>query len=203
MKLDDLKNLQLTKEQQQMLVLGIVVLVGGAYSYVNLLYKPRLQRIVSLKEELKAEQTLLKEMEDSTRNIANFRREAEKTVRDLRRIKRRLPDEEKISEAMRGINKAVKMSGVTLQGFFKPPSRRGKGARGGENYSALITQIHIVSDYKGVATFITELMRVPRLLVCESVKLAQNRNRSVPGSIKAELSIKTYVYTGGKAKGKR
>ncbi len=200
MKLDDLKNIQLTKEQQQMLVLGIVILVGGTYGYVKGLYQPRLEAIAKLSQELKKEEDLFKKIENSIKNIDESKRKAEEVVRNLRRIKRRLPEEEGVPEAMRGINKAVKMSGVTLEMFFKPPSRKGKGAKG--NYAVLTTQIRIISDYRGLAAFITELMRVPRLLVCESVKLERNRDKSIPGSLKAEVGVRTYVYTASDAKGK-
>jgi len=197
MKLDDLKNFSLTEEQQKMLALGLVVLLGGGYCYINMLYKPSLAKITELRKELTEEEDFLSEMEDSTRNIAKFRRESEEIIRDLRRIRRRLPDQANVPEAMRGVNKAVKMSGVTLSKFFKPPSPKGRGATGGPNYSALSTEILIVTDYRGLATFITELMRIPRLITLHQIQLTRSGDSRTPGSLKAKIGIKTYIYTGG------
>ena len=118
MKLDDLKNLKLTKEQQQALAFAVMILGGGSYGYYNFLFKPRVAKIATLKKELKEEKKLLEEMRASVRKIDEFKRNAERVARDLRVIKKRLPDEERVPEVMKGINKAVKMSGVALIGKF-------------------------------------------------------------------------------------
>ena len=193
MKLDDLKNLKLTKEQQQALAFAVMILGGGSYGYYNFLFKPRVAKIATLKKELKEEKKLLEEMRASVRKIDEFKRNAERVARNLRVIKKRLPDEERVPEVMKGINKAVKMSGVALIGKFKPPSPMGRSAS--PNYRTLTTEILVVTSYRGLASLITELMRIPRVISVDTVDLSRNTDASTPGSLKAKMKLTSYIYT--------
>ncbi len=196
MNLDKLKNISLSQEQQKVVAFAVLVIGFGGYAYVNVLYKPRLDRITALREELAKEDKLLKKIKDSIENIEKHQLKSQEVVRNLRRIKRRLPGEELVPEAMRGINKAVKMSGVHLNAFFKPPSKRGKGAAGGTNYSELATEITITCNYDGLAGFITELMRVPRMISCDRFLLTRSGGKGGrAGTLMARIGVKTYHYT--------
>jgi len=199
--LNKLKNLKLTKEQQQYLVAGILGVVGAVYGYWNFLLTP-------LNKEIGTLQTQLKEKQDSLDKARKLKAQWEEYTQRLARVQtgmqfvtRRLPSDAEFTSQLEHLIKMCLEGGVQIGAFTSEKNAMNKSEF--EGFKKNISGLTLISDYHRLGEFLSRLSgedivyNVDDLALIAAPDNAENRNAH--NTVQATMKLVTYTDAAGAA----
>jgi Tfp pilus assembly protein PilO len=115
--LKKLKNIKLTKEQQQYVVLGVLLLAGGVYGYWNLLMKPMAEEAERIQKELKTKKENLEQARKLRATWEEYMQRLARVQAASQYVNRRLPPKSEFSASPTRFVKLALEGGVTFAGY--------------------------------------------------------------------------------------
>lgn len=185
--------LNLTKKQQQNLIIGVVLIGAIGYVYYAYLFTPNLKTI---KDRSAALEQKKKDLEDARNMVSKYdeflKRATEiNTKSDF--INKRLPSDMSISDTIKEITEKATESNINIVGF--EPS--GKPAKKDDYYESEIN-MHFDTNYKDLGDFLTRIGYIERLTNPAKISI-RSKNGDASGvstndSITVDITIKIYSF---------
>jgi Tfp pilus assembly protein PilO len=150
-----LKNIKLTKEQQQYIGVGLLLAGLAVYSYWNFGVKPLNDKIATLEKTLKEKQDNLEKAKRIKGQWEEYNQRLSRVQTASQFLARRLPP---VSEYNVGIPKMTKMTlegGVSLVAYGEDKSANVKSEF--EGYKKRVSIIGLTGDYHRLGEFLSRL----------------------------------------------
>ena len=189
--LNKLKNIKLTKDQQQYVVFAVLLVGGAVWGYWTKLMVPLGKAIVEKQETLEDEKRKLNEARKFDQKEYDLR--VEKVQEGMRYFSRRLPPADEGYSELKKVIRLVIESGVDLKSI-KP--ERGKSSKDFSGFKQNPTTVVIDADYHDLGAFLSKLTGEELLYVVEELQLAQapvDAARPLAPRVSATLKLVTYA----------
>jgi len=192
--LNKLKNLKLTKEQQQWLAFGVIGLAAGAYGYWNYLFKPINESIVKKRAEVKTktenldEARKLKVQEDQYRQRLAFVQSGKQFV------SRRIPTVKDRLATISRINKICLEQSMYLVSY-RSEDEAGAASKSdiGDGYEKSVATVEVISNYHGFGAFLSRLSAEDVVFNVDEVQLMQGDQGIKRGLMLASMKLISYT----------
>ena len=190
-----LKNIKLTKEQQQYVVLGVLLLAGGVYGYANVVIKPMSVEAAKLQKEYTDKQASLDKARRLKGQWEEYNQRLARTQAGLAFVGRRLPTE---STYDLGFAKLVRMAtegSVELRAALvnnDPAQNKSEY----EGYDKKVMTVDFSGDFHGLGEFLSRLTGEDVVYLFEDLRLlgaAANYQNQFHESATLEFKLVTYV----------
>jgi Tfp pilus assembly protein PilO len=198
--LNKLKNLKLTKEQQQFLVGGILGLAAGVYGYWTFALTPLNKEITDLTAKVK-------EKRDGLDKAKRLKAQWEEYTQRLARVQtgtqyasRRLPPDSEFTVQLERLIKLCLEGGVELGAFTT--EKAGGTANKSEfaGYKKNVSGLTLVSDYHRLGAFLSRLSGEDVIYYVDDLTMAVAPANPLHETVLATMKLVTYtdVSTGAK-----
>ncbi len=189
--LNRLKNLKLTKEQQQYLVGGILGIAAGVYGYWNFLLTPLNKDIVQL-------QATLKEKQDNLEKARRLKAQWEEYTQRLARVQtgmqyttRRLPSDAQFTVQVERLIKMCLEGNVELGAFTSEKSATNKSEF--EGFKKNISGLTLVADYHRLGAFLSRLSGEDIVYNVDDLSLTAAPDNALHNTVVATMKLVTYT----------
>jgi len=186
-----LKNIKLTKGQQQYIALGVVAVGAAIWGYWTKLMVPLGKEIVVAQEALQVEEKKLAEAEKFDQKEHD--RRVEKVQEGMRYFSRRLPPADEGYTEHKRLIMLVKESGVK-QTAIKP--EKGKSSKDFPGFRQNVAVLSLGADYHQLGSFLSKLTGEELLYVVEELQLLPapiDINRPLAPRVSVRLKLVTYA----------
>jgi Tfp pilus assembly protein PilO len=193
--LNKLKNIKLTKEQQQFLVLGIVGIAAGAYGYWTYLLKPINEDIVRKRAEVKTKSENLAEARKLKAQDDQYNQRVAFVQSGRQFFARRIPAIKDRLGTITRINKICLEQNMYLVSY-RAESDAGAAAKAddlGDNYEKQVATIEVLSNYHGFGAFLSRLSAEDIVYNVDEVQLTQGDQSVKRGLVVATMKLVTYT----------
>ncbi len=164
-------------------VIVFLAIVGlGVYLQV----KPIQLEIESAQNQ---EQRLRKEFEEKQRKVANidaYREQLAEMRRSFAGLLRQLPSKTEVASLLNDISQTRVASGLEEE-LFQPEADQPR-----EFYAEMPNKIEVAGDFHDIATFVSRVSALPRIVTIHDAKLAPHPTKT--GQLKMTAVAKTYRY---------
>ncbi len=164
-------------------VIVFLVIVGlGIYLQV----KPIQLEIQSAQNQ---EQRLRKEFEEKQRKVANidaYREQLAEMRKSFAGLLRQLPSKTEVASLLNDISQTRVASGLEEE-LFQPEADQPR-----EFYAEMPNKIEVAGDFHDIATFVSRVSALPRIVTIHDAKLAPHPTKA--GQLKMTAVAKTYRY---------
>ena len=194
---EKLKNLKLTKEQQQSVVLGIVVAGGLVYGYWNYVLKPLNASIATLTEQAKTKRENIEKARRLKAQWEEYNQRMSRVQTAESYVARRMPPAGEFTAAV------ARMIRLTLEGSVSFAGYRADDRAGGaatksefEGFEKRIANVLLAGGYHRLGGFLSRLTGEDLVFNIEDVKLAGG----IPGMLddfgmSAVIDVKLVTYS--------
>lgn len=182
------------QNKQKLLLIVLAVMVAGYFGYTRV-YKPRAADVAALEARLEALQ-----MQNRTAQAltdAEGRGAIERRVgayrNQLTTVEGLIPSSEELPDLLDAISAEAQRTGVDLS-LIQPV-----GAIAEEFYTRRSYELAVLGSYHGIASFLTEIASLPRIVTPTTLDLTVDEERT-DGSdprLHAKFAIETYVLPRG------
>jgi Tfp pilus assembly protein PilO len=190
--LNKLKNIKLTKEQQQTVVLVVVVIVAGVFGYFRYVLGPLNADITKYRKDLDKMKTEIQEAR--TINMEDYRQRLAKVQAGVQFLSRRLPPADSAVWKMQDLVRMSLEGNVWLEKFAvdRTPNLTSEY----EGFRKSVAIVTLATDYHQLGAFLSRLSGEDNVYYVEDlqireagedVKLAQN------ATITATMRLVTYA----------
>lgn len=189
----NLKNIKLTKEQQNILVVAVLLIGGLTYAYVNFLFQPNVQTIKEKSQQLQQKTKDLQDARQMAGSYAEFVKKAEFINRKVDFINRRLPADIKISDTIREVTRKATEANIGILNF-EPGNINKK-----DGYSEIKIITNFESNYADLGKFITNLGYIEWMTAASALRITSALSRTItsPDTIKVSMELKVYAFSEG------
>ena len=192
--LSKLKNIKLTKEQQQYIGVGVVIFGVMIWLYWTKLMVPLNKTIVEKREALTAEKVKLEEARKFSPEEYAARMNRVQAGMDF--VMARLPTAESRYVGITRLIRITLENGVEMTKYKPKRTTAGRGESEYKGYTKNTADVEILTDYHGLGRFLSELTGEEMLYLIEDLKLGalsvDPRNPSAP-RVKANFKVITYT----------
>jgi Tfp pilus assembly protein PilO len=197
--LNRLKNLKLTKEQQQYLVGGILGLVGGIYGYWSFLLTPLNRDIVTLQAQLKDKQDNLEKARKLKAQWEEYTQRLARVQTGMQFVTRRLPPDAEFTSQLEKLIKMCLEGGVQIGAFTSEKNAMNKSEF--EGFKKNISALTLVSDYHRLGEFLSRLSGEDIVYNVDDLALIaapdNDVNRNAHNTVQATMKLVTYTDAAG------
>lgn len=173
-----------SKSQKSALgVLGLVVLVAGAYHFV---LAPISARITALEVQRDGVQQELAQSRAAVADLERFRKETVEIERRLEATKERLPTTREIPPLYRTLYEAASQAGLSIA-LFQP-----KEPKVSDYYIEIPIAVVTEGSYHQLGKFFESIAGLPRVVTVGDLKLTGIPRPKQP--VRADMTLATYVY---------
>jgi type IV pilus assembly protein PilO len=130
---------------------------------------------------------MLSEARAWSNNFDEFLSRASRLRIDLAQLNEHIPPEANIAEVLKQISRVATISNVSGMQFAPQPLEQR-----GELWVQPI-ELQISGSYHGVGRFVSELAKLPRIVVARKINLIGKEKTSQQQTLVAELLVETYV----------
>ena len=196
--LANLKNLKLTKEQQQYLVVGILAIAGSVYGYWSFLLTPLNKSIVDLTKQLKDKQESIEKARRIKSQWEEYTQRLSRVQSGMQYISRRLPPDAGVNVELQRLIKMTLEGGVEMAAYGSEKNAGNKSEFPG--YKKNIANLILVADFHRLGNFLSRLSGEDIVYNIEDLQLAAAPENKLRHSIGAGVKLVTYteISAGGK-----
>ncbi|HDQ26545.1 MAG TPA: hypothetical protein ENN43_07365 [bacterium] len=189
----DLKNIKLTKQQQQNLIAAVLLLGGLGYGYFNFWLSPIQAKLKKESVVLEQKRKDLRDARDMVRSYAEFQARASEINRRVDFINMRLPKETNISDTIRELTQKAAEANINIINF--QPGRE-RDAGGFKEYDIVMS---FETSYTNLGRFLTGVGYISRLITPANLNITRivrtgtevDYNRT----INVAMSVKIYSFS--------
>jgi type IV pilus assembly protein PilO len=172
---------RLTKTHKIMICAGLVIVLGGGFSYFS--YYPKFQEIGKLtKEQIKLDKELAQSKEKASQ-ISVFREKMRVAEAQFLSALQVLPEKKEIPSLLTNISRSGQNSGLDFL-LFQPQPEVAK-----EFYEEIPVSIEVDGGYHNVAMFFDKVSRLSRMVNIENIKMVNQKD-----SLKLRTSCTAVTY---------
>lgn len=189
----DIKNIRLTKEQQNILVVAVLLVGGITYGYINYLFQPNVQKIKDKTVQLQQKTKDLQDARQMAGSYSEFVKKAEFINSKVDFINRRLPVGMQMSDTIREITRKATEANIGIINF-QPGNTNKKGG-----YQETKIAVNFQTNYADLGKFVTNIGYIERMTASSELRL----NTLVrPGNvstdtISVDMELKIYSFAEG------
>lgn len=190
--LSKLKNIKLTQQQQQYVVMAVIAVGGAVYGYWNYLIKPMNEEIKTLSKTFSEKKEDLKQAKEFEANWMLYEQRLAKTQEGIRYVARRFPRKEHQTVDFTKLLTMTQARGLELTGYTAKKVK-GKEKNEFEGFEKTVVAIIVVTDFHGVGRFFSLLSGEDILYLVEEVSLKAIPTNELKQTVTAEFNLSTYV----------
>jgi len=196
--LNKLKNLKLTKEQQQYLVVGVLGIAGTVYGYLTFVLAPLNKEIADLQAQVKTKQESLEKARRLKAQWEEYTQRLSRVQTGLQYVTRRLPPEATGSLPIEQLIKMCLEGGVQLTTFTPDTGTANKSEFGG--FKKTSSSMTLVSDFHRLGNFLSRLSGEDVVYYVDDLALSVPPDNPLHNTVQATMKLVTYtdISTGGK-----
>jgi Tfp pilus assembly protein PilO len=196
--LNKLKNIKLTKEQQQYLFLGVVFFFGGIYVYWKYLMMPLNTQVVDLRVQVEEKERSLKEVMDMQKSWEEYDDRLAAVQRGTQFAARRIPASTALAGVLLRMNRLFLEGGMEMTKFRPDTSSSIKSEFPG--ISKFIADVSIMATYNKFGVFLSRLSAEDIVYNVEDVQVRAGGAQDDPGAISVGMRVVVYYTAGGEGK---
>lgn len=183
--------LKLTKEQQQLIVAGVLMTGALGFVYVKYFWIPTKQKIAEATTKLEGVNKKIKQAEDTARRLPQLQRQLAELEVLAQEAEEKLPKKKEVPKLIETLSDLAKEHRVDIQSI----SPAGSGKR--ENYQENFYSLVIQGSYHSVARFLTALGMEERILHSRNLTLSPITSALQPSfTVQASFTLVVYQYKG-------
>lgn len=191
--INKLKNLKLTKEQQQYVVLGVVAVAAGVYSYWNFLLKPLNAEQVKWTKEVQTMRDNLTKAREFKKNWADFEARLSRVQAGEQFVSRRIVTGDFINTLSR-VAALTLESGVELAKY--QPDDTASGILVEEGIYKNTASFEVIGTYHQMGSFLSRLSGEEVIYNVEEIQLSPMEMKAGGNEMGIRASMKLLTYTG-------
>lgn len=180
-------NIKLTKEQQQMIVLGIVMLGGFGYAYVTFFWMPTAKKIVETRTQIEGIEAKINKAKQVSARLPKLEQELLRLNEQAMAAERRLPKNKSVPDILVTIGGLAAKNGVELVSFT-PGAIQSKPF-----FSELIYPLSIRGKYHNIGKFLAAVALEERIFNVQNVVYTEP---GPDGTMSVTLTLVSYQYKG-------
>lgn len=197
--LSKLKNIKLTQQQQQMVVMAVIAVGGAVYGYWNYLVKPMNKDIKVLTETFSNKKEDLKKAKEFKANWTLYEQRLSKTQEGLRYAASRVPPKGQLTSNLSKLVTITQDGGLELIGYT-PKKVKGKEKEEFKGFEKKAVVISVAADFHSVGRFFSMLSGENLLYLVEDVSLLPMLPNELQQTVLASFTLCTYVEMSKKSK---
>ncbi|MBI4249313.1 MAG: type 4a pilus biogenesis protein PilO [Elusimicrobia bacterium] len=178
----------LTKDQQQMLALAVLVLGGFGYVFINQFWIPVSRRIKETSEKIENVKRELLKAQGRAGQLARLQDNMEALNEKTLEAERRLPRSRELPALLDTISELAQQNGVTIM------SVNPLGEQKSQYFTNMPYQMTITGGYHGIAKFLTALAVSERIFNHQNLKLASKGSKESEAEVQADFALISYKY---------
>lgn len=180
-------NIQLTKEQQQYLVLAVLVLGGGGYAYFKYFWMPTSQKIVELSKKVEEVEGKINRAKMVAARKKKVVAELETLKRDAEDAERRLPKSQDLPLVIDTVSALSSRHNVALSSFA-PGARTDR-----QHFLELSYGVQARGAYHDIGRFLAALALEERIFNVRDVNMG---SPDAQGRLTLRMTLVSYQYKG-------
>lgn len=179
--------MKLNKQQKILLVIVSIASIYGFYSY---LWRPLGTKTKTAEKKITELKGRLQLARTNTQELERLKKEMELLTTELKKMEARLPKKKEIPSLLRNLARMAEKYQVNVTNFApQAPNPR-------EYYIELPFSIQSVTNYHGLATFLTALGQGERIINTTNLRLTA-QSGSEEKTISATFDLITYTFKEG------
>lgn len=186
---------KLSKQQQQILIIAVVFVIGGGYVYWNYMLKPTLENI-RVREQKHAELVAkIESAERQARRLPALQNELAMLQLDLSSVEKQLPKDKDMPNIIRLLTREALQEDLQFSSLAPKPSSK-------QQYFDIIPfDLRLVGNLQSLARFLASLGQQDRIFQAQNITLtpaggAQSDAAQGVMPLNISLTIQTYSYAG-------
>jgi type IV pilus assembly protein PilO len=185
---------KLTKQQQQIIAIVFVFVIGGGYVYWNYLLKPTLDSISVRKQKYEELQAKIETAERQARRLPALQNELALLQTDLTSLEKQLPKDKDIPNILRTLTREAMQESLQFVRLApKPPARQ-------QYFDILPFEVQFNGNLHAFARFLASLGQQDRIFQAQNIQLSPAGSGASESSglvnLSISLTIQTYAYAG-------
>ena len=192
--LEKLKHIKLTKEQQQYLVVGVVLIAGLGYAYWNFGLKPLARQAVTLREELGKKEENLQKAKDMKRREVEYAERLQRVQLGQQYVARRLPLAAGFTDLAVRVNRIVTTGGMEMMSMVNEAGPNVKSEF--EGMQKFMSTVSVVGDFKAVGTLLSRLSGEEAIQYAEDIQITPGDPTWPTGTFRCAIRLVIYSTLG-------
>jgi len=180
-------NIQLSKEQQQYLVLGVLVLGGGGYGYVKYFFMPTSEKIAETTKTIEQVERKIAKAKGQAGRLNKIKRELAELNEKAAEAEKQLPQDEDFT----GIIEMV--SALSRQYRFNLSSFSRASARNRKHFTETLYSISGAASFHDIGRFLAAISLQERIFNVRNVTVSGSEDGSASA---VSFSLVSYRYKG-------
>ena len=181
-------NIKLTKQQQQMLIAGAVLLAGGGYAYIAFFWLPISKRIGEVSKQIEEVEAKIEKAQRQASRLPRLEAELAELNEKALVAERRLPKKKSVPEILVTVSEAAEKSRVSLMTFTPGP----------QSAKPFFTELKYPMTVKGtfhnIGRFLAGLALEERIFNIENVVYSEPAGEA--GEMTVNFTLISYQYKG-------
>jgi type IV pilus assembly protein PilO len=182
--------IKLTKEQQQMIVAGVLMTVAFGYSYFTYFWKPTAEKIQKLQGQLEQSDRDIAEARRQAARLPQLRAQIEELQAQAEAAEKKLPKTKEVPELLETINDLAHQYNITILSFTPGPQV------GQQYFIEVPYQVTIKGGYHQVARFLTALALQERIFHSRSLTLSPSKGTSPLETVSGSFTLVAFQFKG-------
>lgn len=196
--LSKLKNIKLTKEQQQYVFLGVVMFFGGIYGYWKWLMTPLNKQVLDLRATVEQKEQSLKEVLAMQKSWEEYGDRLAAAQRGSQFAARRIPTSAALTGIVLRVNRLFLEGGMEMTKFRPDTTATIKSEF--PELSKFIADVDVIASYNKFGTFLSRLSGEEIVYNVEDVQIRESPLPGDPGAISVGMRIVIYYTEAGGAR---
>lgn len=180
-------NIQLTKEQQQYIILAVLVLGGGGYAYFKYFWIPTSQKIVELRKKVEEVEGKINKAKMVAARKKKVMEELETLQRQAEDAERRLPKTQDLPSVIDTVSALSSRHNVSLSSFA-PGAKTDR-----QHFMELSYALQARGAYHDIGRFLAALALEERIFNVRDVNLG---SPDAQGRLAVRMTLVSYQYKG-------
>jgi Tfp pilus assembly protein PilO len=180
------KGIKLTKDQQQYIVLAILVLGGGGFSFIKYFWMPTSEKIVTTGKEIEKIVRRINKAKGQAGRLKRIQLEIEKLNEQAEDAERRLPKEQDLPSVIDTVSELSRKFNVSLVSF----SPGGPSAQA--HFIEVPYQMTTKASYHDLGRFLAALALEERIFNVRNI----NYGTPADGKLSVSMTLISYQYKG-------
>jgi Tfp pilus assembly protein PilO len=190
--MNKLKNIKLTKEQQNALVLGVVLVAGGIFGYWRFMLTPTNRLIADYTNKLKE---MRQQIQDAKLiNMEDYQQRLAKVQAGTQYVSRRLPPADSLAWNLQALVKMSLEGEVWLEKFAADQSVQiASKYEGYQKYGAMVT---LATDFHRLGSFLSRLSGEDNIFLVEDLQIrepADDVKKAHNATVYVTMKLVTYA----------
>lgn len=177
---------ELTQVQRILIVIGTLLVLGGAFFYF--FYLPKVDMIQQQAGQIQRTEDRLRKARQTARNLKAVEEKKATLEMAFKKVMRALPEKKEIPGLLAGISEAGKESGLEFL-LFKPENESRK-----EFYAEIPVSVEVVGGFHETVSFFDRLSRMSRIVNVRDVGMNAQKVKDGHVGLQTKCKVVTYRF---------